>query len=103
MVFIIVPVNEKNATPQIAFSENDRIWGNTISALDRTIAVKNDNTSMLIIATSFILGGYFPGNFPPIDASPQGIPAARQSWKMITIPDKKVKMYAEIIILNNEV
>jgi len=48
-------------------------------ALDKTIIPINNNIRIFINATALILGGYLPGNFPPIDAAPQCKPAARQA------------------------
>ncbi len=44
---------------------------------DITISAITPNIIMFMIATTLILGGYFPGYFPPIEASPQGIPACK--------------------------
>ncbi|WP_448376303.1 hypothetical protein [Fervidobacterium sp.] len=41
--------------------------------------VKSIRTNIFITATLRIFGGYLPGNFPPIDAAPQGRPAARHA------------------------
>ncbi len=51
--------------------------GSINPARDNTIAAITTNIRMFKIATILILGGYFPGYFPPIEASPQGTPAAR--------------------------
>ena len=49
------------------------------------------------MATILIFGGYFPGYLPPIDAAPQGAPAARPAWKSMIIPFRTAKMYAAIV------
>lgn len=79
IVFIKVPMAKNTTTTHIAMFENEIISGKSKLAFDKTIASINSSMNMLIIATNFILGGYFPGNFPPIEAAPQGIPAANKA------------------------
>jgi len=57
--------------------ENSLSCGSINPARDNTITAITPNIMMFMIATILILGGYFPGYFPPIEASPQGIPAAK--------------------------
>lgn len=68
----------KNATmTQIPILDIDSSCGRNKPALDDTIAMINPNTIIFMIATIRIFGGYFPGYLPPIEASPQGNPAAK--------------------------
>jgi len=97
IVFKTVPSAEKTTTNQMATFEMENKWGKTISALTRTIKVISAKTKIFTKATTLIFGGYFPGNFPPIDAAPQGIPAAKHAWKIITIPLKIAKMMAAVV------
>ena len=77
IVFNTVPMKQNITTNHMAILENGCRCGNSKSALANTINAMKDNMIMFMIATILILGGYFPGNFPPIDAVPQGTPAAR--------------------------
>ena len=80
----------------MAILEKEYSCGKIISALVKTIEVIKDTTKIFTKATTLIFGGYFPGNFPPIEAAPQGIPAAKQAWKRITIILNIVKMMADV-------
>ncbi len=77
IVFKIVPIPKNTTTNQIPMFEIDFNWGSIKSARDITIAETNARIIIFMIATTLILGGYIPGNFPPIEAAPQGIPAAK--------------------------
>jgi hypothetical protein len=97
MVFIIVPAKKNTTTIQIAILENGKIIGICILAQDRTIMAKKANMNIFINAINLIFGGYFPGNFPPIEALPQGSPNARHDWNKITIPVKAVNSCADVV------
>jgi hypothetical protein len=77
IVFIIVPMPENATTNQIPISETDTSCGNTNPAFDITMIARTDNIKIFTMAKILIFGGYFPGNFPPIEAEPHGIPMAR--------------------------
>ncbi len=77
IVFKTVPMPKNATTIQLPILEIGFICGRSKSALDNIIAAIRHNIIILMIATILILGGYFPGYLPPIDASPQGIPAAK--------------------------
>lgn len=77
IVFKTVPMQKNATTTQIPTLENGFSPGRSKPALDNTIVAIRHNIILLMIATILILGGYFPGYLPPIDASPQGIPAAK--------------------------
>ena len=95
IVFIIVPIPENATTNQIPVAETGNNRGNTNPALDNTIIARTDNINRFTMATILIFGGYLPGNFPPIEAEPHGIPIARPNWKRITITVKTVKIIAD--------
>ena len=99
IVFITVPIAKNATTTHIAGFENDIICIKSRLALDKPINAINNNIRIFSTATTLILGGYLPGNFPPIDAAPQGIPAARHAWKIITIPIKIVKIIAAVLTI----
>lgn len=77
IVFKTAPTLKNATTNQIPILENGTSCGRSKSALDNTITAIKHNTTRLMIATTLIFGGYFPGYLPPKDASPQGIPAAK--------------------------
>jgi hypothetical protein len=97
IVFKTVPILKKATTNHIPILENGNSCGKIKSALDNTITAIKHNTSRLMTATTLIFGGYFPGYLPPKDASPQGTPAAKHPWKIITNPVKMVKMTADTV------
>lgn len=77
IVFKTVPMPKNTITIHIPMFEIDFSCGKSKSACDKTIAAIKLNMIIFMIATTLILGGYFPGYFPPIDAAPHGIPAAK--------------------------
>jgi len=77
--FNTVAIAEKVTTNQIAESANEFQSVNTIPALLNTIEASNARMMIWKKVDIRITGGYFPGNFPPIAKSPQGIPAAKAS------------------------
>lgn len=77
IVFMIVARPKKATANQIPTCEIDFNCGKSKSALDNTSNARKAKMAMLIMATNLILGGYFPGYFPPIDAAPHGTPAAK--------------------------
>ncbi|MFP4400352.1 MAG: hypothetical protein ACLFPQ_00570 [Candidatus Woesearchaeota archaeon] len=79
VTFISVPIPKKIITNHIPIFENKKYCGKINSVLIKTIKVIKININILTRATTLIIGGYFPGNLPPIDAEPQGKPAAKQS------------------------
>lgn len=93
--FIIVPKTKNTTTIQIAFPEIAFSWGNIKLASDKTTAAIKARMIIFKMATALIFGGYFPGYLPPIDARPQGAPAARQAWKIITIPVNALNIMAD--------
>ncbi len=95
IVFIIVPNIKKTDTTQIPISDIDFNWEKHNSASDSTSIDINANTIIFKTATIRNFGGYLPGYFPPIEAAPQGTPAAKHPWKMITTPVKAVKIMAD--------
>ncbi len=64
---------------QMAILEIPVSCGSINPARDTTITAIPTNIKMFMIAAILILGGYFPGYFPPIEASPQGTPAAKHA------------------------
>jgi hypothetical protein len=54
---------------------------------------------LLIRLTILIFGGYLPGNFPPIEASPHGIPRAKPNWNKTRIAERIAKMIAEMVTI----
>jgi hypothetical protein len=77
IVFITVPIEKNTTMNQIPIFETDFRCGKSKLALDNTIVAIKHKSIILIIATTLIFGGYLPGYFPPIDASPHGTPAAK--------------------------
>jgi hypothetical protein len=100
MIFITVPRAKNTTTNQTAIPENDSRAGKYMPAADKTTIAKNDSTSAFTTATNRIFGGYFPGNFPPMEAAPQGTPAASSPWKITKIPVRMVKVIADAVINN---
>lgn len=64
---------------QMAILEIPASCGSINPARDNTITAITPNIRMFIIAIFLILGGYLPGYLPPIEASPQGTPAAKHA------------------------
>lgn len=77
IVFKTVPKALKPTTNQIPVLEIELSSEKNKSALDKTIAAIKHSITILMIATTRIFGGYLPGYLPPIDAAPQGNPAAK--------------------------
>ncbi len=82
--FITVPITKKATRNHIAIFEKENKLGKAKVDLDNIIIIKKTNKKEFKIATSLIFTGYLPLNFPPIDAAPQGRPAARHNWNKIT-------------------
>lgn len=89
------PTSNNTTTNQIALFEKGNHSEKSSPAFDKTMMARNINMTMFTKATILIFGGYLPGYFPPIEAAPQGIPAARQAWKIITTPVRTVKICAD--------
>lgn len=77
--FITVETRKNIETTQIPIPEIDFRLSKPNPDSARIIAMKNKRIMALIIATTRILDGYLPGYFPPMEAFPQGIPAAKKS------------------------
>lgn len=77
--FITVEMRKNAVTTHIPIPEIDFRLSKSNPDSARIIAMKNKRIKALIIAMNRILGGYLPGYFPPIDAFPQGTPAAKRS------------------------
>ncbi len=77
MAFITVPMAKNTTITQIPILEMVFNWGNIKLASDNTTAAIKARTSIFKTAKTLILGGYFPGYRPPIDAFPHGTPAAK--------------------------
>jgi hypothetical protein len=99
MIFKITESAENPTTKYTATSANDLNCVNNSPAFVRTITAIKLKTRLLIRLTILIFGGYFPGYFPPIDASPHGIPAVKQSWNRTTTAVRIAKIIAEIVTI----
>ncbi len=77
IVFITVPIKKNTVITQIPILDIDFNWEKYNSASDNTSIEINANTIIFKIATILNFGGYLPGYFPPIEASPHGTPAAK--------------------------
>ncbi len=77
IVLSIVLAKKNTTTAQMAILEKAIILKKNSFALDKIITAVNAKMKILNTATTLILGGYSPGYFPPMDAAPHGMPAAR--------------------------
>jgi len=88
---------ENTTTNHTACFDITKSCGSINPALVKTIKVRKHNIAMFTTATTLIFGGYFPGNFPPMEAAPQGIPMARQNWKTTTMAIKMAYVNADTV------
>jgi len=77
IVLSIVPAVQNNTTTQIRILDSSIKFVNIKPDRVKTIRENTNITKTLTPAIILIFFGYTPGNFPPIEADPQGMPTIR--------------------------